>query len=204
MISCPFCRPGEDDVVLVNEDNVIAMCDAKPILAGHVIVASRSHIPSILDLPDQERRQVRAVQDRLASAILLAYGDVGAYEHGRSAVCRFGMIDGGHLHAHLHLMPHSFDLIGAAQGAPSTEPASILTSRGDLRYLYQRLGIDGAEFWSVAYGYNVPRHFVRSAAQLELTHCGIPWLPLDSHPSLHDNTVNATAETIRAALRTVN
>lgn len=202
MNSCPFCCPGEDDVVLVNQDNVIAVCDAQPILAGHVIIASRSHIPSMLDLSDQERQEVRQVQDRLASAIFEAYGDVGAYEHGRSAICRFGMADGGHLHAHLHLIPFSFDLIGAAQGASSREPPEILISRPDLRYLYQNLGITGAESWSVAYGYNVPRHIVRSATQDEMTRRGIPWLALDSNPNLHDDAVAATFETIRAALAT--
>jgi diadenosine tetraphosphate (Ap4A) HIT family hydrolase len=200
MIVCPFCRPSEDDVVLISRDGVIAVCDARPLLDGHVIIASRSHIPSILDLPEGERGEVRDLQENLASVIQLAYGEVGAYEHGRSAVCRFDMADGGHLHAHLHLIPFSFDLIAAAEGVSSSEPPTSLNSRADLRYLYQKLGLDGAESWCVAYGYNVPRHFVRSAAQSELTRRGVPWIALDSNPNIHDDAVTATAETIQGAL----
>lgn len=200
MLACPFCQPSDEDVILLNDGGVIALCDARPILAGHVLIASRSHIPSVLDLSEAERTTVRQIQERVTSAVRAAFGDVGAYEHGRSAVCRFGMIDGGHLHAHVHLLPVAFDLITMAGGHLSPSPPRELRDRRELRYLYQKLGTGGAESWHTAYGFNVPRHFVRSAAQEEFSRRAIPWLEVNSDPVLHEEAIAATAASIKAEL----
>jgi histidine triad (HIT) family protein len=200
MPTCPFCHPSDSDVILIDRAGVLAVCDARPIVVGHLLVVSRSHIPSVFDLPVGERAEFRLVQARITAAVQAAFGDVGSYEHGRSAVCRFGVADGGHTHAHVHVLPAAFDLIGESTGVLSLEPPPGLSDHAGLRYLYQKLGINGLEEWSAIHGPRVPRHFVRTAFQDELTRRGIPWLPIGTDPANHDETIEETATIIRQRL----
>jgi histidine triad (HIT) family protein len=201
MLLCPFCQPSASDVLLLESDRILVLCDAKPITVGHLLITSRSHVPSVFDLQIEEYVQVRSVARKVVDVVRQSFGEVGVYEHGRSAICRFGMVDAGHTHAHLHILPLSFDLIGnIGSGTRSRTPPAALSLNGADRYLYQEVGDGATEVWSVAHSGEVPRHFVRLAAQNELKRRGLGWLPIDTDPNDHEEAVLLTQARLGAAL----
>lgn len=185
----------------MNKNGILVLCDARPIVVGHILVTSRSHIPSVLDLPEAERAEMRQVQDNIASFVQLGFGEVGTYEHGRSAICRFGAADGGHTHAHVHVLPIAFDLIRRAGGIGARNPPPLLNKYPNLRYLYQKLLAGGLEQWCVADGAEVPRHFVRTAVQNELARRGATWLPITADIAIHEEAILKTVAAIQGVLR---
>jgi hypothetical protein len=97
-------------------------------------------------------------------------------------------------------VPFAFDLVGRSGGVASAEPPGVLNSHAGLRYLYQKLGVGGPEEWSTVDAVSIPRHFVRTASQAELTRRSIPWLPIGSDSVTHDEAVAKTEAAIRAQL----
>ncbi len=171
-----------------------AICDARPALAGHVLITSREHVPSVFDLDEPAYSQLRGLQQEIASRVQLACGEVGVYEHGRSVLCRFHQANRGHVHAHLHVLPVSFDLIGRSgyEQKWSHIPSNELI-REDDRYLYQEIGNVPMETWATG-SLPVQRHFVRAELQNVLSERGRDWIPLTSQPDEHDEAVDKTAD----------
>jgi hypothetical protein len=114
-------------------------------------------------------------------------------------VCRFHDINRGHCHAHLHVLPASFDLIGRTghdlkwKGRPTT--ADVTANE---RYLFQEIGDIPEQTWAVG-SLPIWRHFVRTAFQDLLAESGQSWIPLSATPDDHDENVERTALLFRNA-----
>jgi len=166
--------------------------DAKPIIAGHTLVAPKAHVPSVADLGPLDQAQLRIVQREVSRRLCVARGEAGAYEHGRSALCRFHAADRGHIHAHVHVVPVSFDLIGQTEAEAPSEHISLPFGLPDgKRYLYQETGPSPNETWALA-GWPIKRHVVRSELQRELSRRGVEWIAVDADAATLDDAEDET------------
>jgi histidine triad (HIT) family protein len=102
--SCTFCRiiGGDEMVSLVYEDDqVLAFLDIQPMSAGHTLVVSREHFPTLFDLPEQLAARCLAVARQLAPGLQRATGATAL-----NVFCANGRAGGQDvLHFHLHLIP---------------------------------------------------------------------------------------------------
>lgn len=196
---CPFCQPTEEDIVILETPYARAICDARPAMVGHVLVTSTNHIPSAFDIEEPASAHLRLVQQEVSWRMHNHFGEVGVYEHGRSMICRFHDINRGHVHAHLHILPVSFDLITRSgyESIWSVQPTKLEITTND-RYLYQEIGDYPKQLWATG-RLPVRRHFVRSELQDVLSERGIAWIPLESSPDDHDDAVEATASILKTA-----
>lgn len=172
-----------------------AICDARPAIVGHTLVCSTNHVASAFDLADQSYAHLRVMQEEISRRTYEAFNEVGVYEHGRSMLCRFHVVNPGHIHAHLHVLPVSFDLIGRSGYEHKWDgpPGNSITAED--RYLYQEIGKVPNETWAVG-KLPVRRHFVRAELEEVLRQGQRPWIPLTATPDDHDDAVEETASLI--------
>ncbi|RKG88094.1 hypothetical protein D7V97_42845 [Corallococcus sp. CA053C] len=188
MSDCPFCRIAGHERLLFTTPGARVLCDARPALVGHVLVVSEAHVPSAEDLDGLDYLRFRLAQQEVAARLHAVFGEVGVYEHGRSAICRFHCADRGDTHAHAHVVPISCDLVertGFITRLERRPPAEQLVETD--RYVYQEAGATPASTWGFGGG-NVRRHFVRSELHRVLEERGARWVPLDAPPSEHRET----------------
>jgi len=197
MLDCPFCLPTADDVVLLETPHARVMCDEKPIVVGHLLVAPKMHIGSFLDLPQMVQAHVLLLQQEASRRIRHLFGEVGVYEHGRSAICRFQLPNPGHIHAHFHVLPVSFDILRFIHTDWICEepPQAILSA--EERYLFQEIGDLPERNWAGG-RLSVLRHFIRSAIQSEVAQRGVSWFSLSAPPAEHEAAVEQTASLFRS------
>jgi diadenosine tetraphosphate (Ap4A) HIT family hydrolase len=193
---CPLCSPTTEDRIVIRSSRALAVCDAMPAMLGHILVAPISHCPSVLDLSPPDREHVRIVEQEIGQRLYLWQGDWGHYEHGRSLLCRFHTISPPNLHAHVHSLPYSFDLVHQSDDA--TEEGGPAVGR----YLYQRTRRAPEERYA-AVGTETPRHVVRSTLERVLREAGRVPISLEESADVHDNAVTiAHFELTRRNLRT--
>jgi histidine triad (HIT) family protein len=101
---CIFCDivHGAAEVSVCYEDaDAIAFMDIQPVNAGHVLVVSRQHFESFLDLPKSLGAHLFEVAMQLAPAI----GKVSAAD-GMNVIVSSGAVAGQDVfHFHIHLIP---------------------------------------------------------------------------------------------------
>jgi diadenosine tetraphosphate (Ap4A) HIT family hydrolase len=190
--ACPFCSPADDDHIVFETRSSRVLCDARPIVPGHLLVAPKAHVASAMDLPPLAYADLRAASQEACWRVRCSFGEVGVYEHGRSAVCRFHANDQRHFHAHLHVLPISFDLLSACPpGQRLQSPPSILHTP-DTRYVYQECDTPPREAWGTFDRVVPPRHLVRLEAERSLRSRGRRFLPLDLPAWEHEEAVDRT------------
>ena len=101
---CTFCDiiKGAAEVSVCYEDtDSIAFMDIQPVNAGHVLVVSRQHFESILDLPRSLATHLFEVAMELAPAIRKVSG-----ADGMNVIVSSGAAAGQDVyHFHIHLIP---------------------------------------------------------------------------------------------------
>ncbi|MBI4409023.1 MAG: HIT domain-containing protein [Gemmatimonadetes bacterium] len=134
--TCIFCRilGGEEMVSIVYEDErAIAFLDIQPVSAGHTLVVSREHYPTLFELPDELAAHCLSVARKIAPGIKRATG--AAAINIFSANGRAGGQDV--LHFHLHLIPVREGEHFALQLPP---PGAAIPSRSELDIMAARIG----------------------------------------------------------------
>jgi histidine triad (HIT) family protein len=101
---CVFCSivTGETpaDVVL-DEADLVAFLDARPVFKGHVLLVPREHVVTLLDLPDRLRDPFLAAAQRLARAVVDGLGAQGSF------VATNNVVSQSVPHLHLHVVPRT-------------------------------------------------------------------------------------------------
>ena len=119
---CIFCRlaAGEIPAARVHEDALtIAFMDIGQVNPGHVLVATRRHAATLLDITPEEAAAVLQSAQRVARAIQAVFDPPGLtllQANGRAG-------DQTVFHFHMHVLPrHGGD--GVALAWPRKEPAA--------------------------------------------------------------------------------
>lgn len=104
MADCIFCAivagEAEADVVL-DEPDVMAFLDRRPVFKGHVLLVPREHVVTLPDLPAAQRDGFLAAAQRLATAVVEGLGAQGSF------VAMNNVVSQSVLHLHLHVVPRT-------------------------------------------------------------------------------------------------
>ena len=119
---CIFCRlvAGEIPAATVYADNLtVAFMDIGQVNPGHVLVATKRHAATLLDITPEEAAAVMQTAQRVARAVLATFNPPGLtllQANGREG-------DQTVFHFHMHVVPrHAQD--GIALSWPRKEPTS--------------------------------------------------------------------------------
>jgi histidine triad (HIT) family protein len=99
---CVFCeiiagaRPAD---VVLNEPDVVAFLDARPLFKGHVLVAPRAHFATLPDVPDGTLAPLFGAVKRVARAV-----EAALEAHG-SFVAINNKVSQSVPHLHVHVVP---------------------------------------------------------------------------------------------------
>lgn len=119
---CIFCRIVQQELpaALVYEDALtLAFMDIGQVTPGHVLVASRRHAATLLELTEAEAAAVMQTAQRMARAVQTAFAPAGI------TLLQANGAAGGQTvaHFHLHVVPrHAGD--GIALAWPRKEPGA--------------------------------------------------------------------------------
>ena len=101
---CVFCSivAGElpADVVL-DEPDLLAFLDRRPVFKGHVLLVPREHVVTLPDLPAALRDPFLAAGQRLATAVVDGLGAQGSF------VAMNNVVSQSVPHLHLHVVPRT-------------------------------------------------------------------------------------------------
>src|SRR5205085_10363527 len=80
--ACPFCEIVEGERaahMVLDEADVIAFLDMRPVFPGHTLVVPRAHVETLVDLPDDLLAPLFAATRRLAAAVVDGLGADGSF-----------------------------------------------------------------------------------------------------------------------------
>jgi histidine triad (HIT) family protein len=103
-VSCLFCDivSGTTPAHLVLEDDdVVAFLDHRPVFKGHVLLVPREHVVTLPDLPARLRDPFLAAGQRLAAAMVTALGAQGSFMAVNNTVSQ------SVAHLHMHVVPRT-------------------------------------------------------------------------------------------------
>lgn len=127
-MDCVFCKivSGEIPSSRVFEDGTtVAFMDQGQVNPGHVIVATRSHVESILGLDDGLARDVFATAARVAKALQAAFHPQGITLLQANGAAGWQTV----FHFHLHVLPRHADdgvnITWPAKRPPAAELARL-------------------------------------------------------------------------------
>ncbi|SEE64086.1 HIT family protein [Ruania alba] len=101
---CTFCRIVSGDLeahVVMDEPDVVAFLDARPVFQGHTLLVPRRHVPTLPDLPADLAGAFWSAGQRLASVIPTALGAQGTF------VAVNNVVSQSVPHLHLHVVPRT-------------------------------------------------------------------------------------------------
>ncbi len=101
---CVFCaiiRGEQSAHIVADEPHVLAFLDSHPLFLGHVLLVPREHVPTLLELPDDEVGPLFGSVQRMARAVTEALGCDG------TMVLNNNVISQSVPHLHLHVIPRN-------------------------------------------------------------------------------------------------
>ena len=99
---CVFCAIAAGDVpaaMVLNDDDVAAFLDARPVFKGHVLVVPRGHVPTLSDLGPAQLTTLFATVQRVARAVEAGLGADGTF------VALNNKVSQSVPHLHVHVVP---------------------------------------------------------------------------------------------------
>lgn len=104
MADCVFCSivAGEADADLVlDEPDLVAFLDRRPVFKGHVLLVPRAHVVTLPELPAAQRDGFLEAAQRLATAVVEGLGAQGSF------VAINNVVSQSVPHLHLHVVPRT-------------------------------------------------------------------------------------------------
>ncbi|MGC4109407.1 MAG: HIT family protein [Nocardioides sp.] len=101
---CVFCSIIEGEVpadVVLDEPEVVAFLDARPVFKGHMLLVPREHVVTLPDLPARLRDPFLDGAQRLARAVVDGLGAQGSF------VAMNNVVSQSVAHLHLHVVPRT-------------------------------------------------------------------------------------------------
>lgn len=101
---CVFCSiiSGEIEAeVVLDEPELVAFLDARPVFRGHTLLVPREHVVTLPDLPARLRDPFLEAGQRLARAVVDGLGAQGSF------VAMNNVVSQSVPHLHLHVVPRT-------------------------------------------------------------------------------------------------
>jgi histidine triad (HIT) family protein len=101
---CLFCAAAggsEPSHVVLDEPDVLAFLDHRPVFKGHVLVIPRIHVVTLPDLPTELLQPLFGVVARCAMAMVEALGAEGSW------VAENNIVSQAVPHLHVHVVPRT-------------------------------------------------------------------------------------------------
>ena len=104
MDGCTFCRIVAGDLpafVVLDEPDVLAFLDVRPVFEGHTLVVPRQHRDTLLDLAPAELPVLFGAARRVAAAVVDGLGAQGSWVSINNVVSQSVP------HLHVHVVPRT-------------------------------------------------------------------------------------------------
>jgi histidine triad (HIT) family protein len=101
---CVFCGIVAGEVpadVVLDEPDLLAFLDRRPVFKGHVLLVPRQHVVTLPDLPAGLRDPFLDAAQRLATAVVAGLGAQGSF------VAMNNVVSQSVAHLHLHVVPRT-------------------------------------------------------------------------------------------------
>ncbi len=101
-MECPFCAIGRGELaasVVIRDEQVCAFMDTRPVFKGHVLVATREHVPDLLELPRAQMEPLLFAVQRIARAMETGLGADGSFVAVNTKISQSVP------HLHVHVVP---------------------------------------------------------------------------------------------------
>jgi histidine triad (HIT) family protein len=101
---CTFCRIVAGDLpahVVLDEPDVLAFLDVRPVFEGHTLVIPRRHHDTLLDIGPHELPGLFAAVQRVAAAVVDGLGAQGSWVSVNNVVSQSVP------HLHVHVVPRT-------------------------------------------------------------------------------------------------
>ena len=101
-MDCVFCRirDGELDAhIVLDEPDVLAFLDARPVFPGHTLIVPRVHHDTLPDLPGELLHPLFEAVQRMSVAVPAAMGAEGTFVAANNVVSQSVP------HLHIHVVP---------------------------------------------------------------------------------------------------
>ena len=101
---CTFCAIVAGDLpaaVVLDEPDLMAFLDVRPVFKGHVLLVPRTHVVTLPDLPAALRDAFLEAAQRLATAVVEGLGAQGSF------VAMNNTVSQSVPHLHLHVVPRT-------------------------------------------------------------------------------------------------
>ena len=102
--ACTFCRIVGGELpafVVLDEPDVVGFLDTRPVFPGHVLVVTRAHRSTLLDVPPGELDVLFAAVQRVAGAVESGLGAGGSWVSVNNRVSQSVP------HLHVHVVPRT-------------------------------------------------------------------------------------------------
>lgn len=103
-MACVFCSIVAGDLpadVVLDEPDVLAFLDRRPVFKGHVLLVPRVHVETLLDLPPELHAPLLEAAQRLAAAAVTGLGAQGTF------VAMNNVVSQSVPHLHVHVVPRT-------------------------------------------------------------------------------------------------
>jgi len=103
-VPCVFCSIISGEIpaeIVLDEDDVVAFLDSRPVFKGHTLLVPREHVVTLLDLPAGLRDGFLEAAQRLAGAVVEGLGAQGSF------VAMNNVVSQSVAHLHLHVVPRT-------------------------------------------------------------------------------------------------
>lgn len=153
--NCPHCNIGSQalNYLLEQTANFYIVCDAHPLIEGHILIIPKEHISCIGEYPKDLFEEFLDLNKKVSEFLLKEYGSVSSFEHGVFGQTVF--------HSHIHYLPFNGD---SNEIIPEEEKLFEFNDLSELQTLFKRDG--GYLFFSIGkskyvvdVGITAPRFF---------------------------------------------
>jgi len=139
---CLFCakgrlRPGKRNLVVARTEQVLVLLNLYPYNVGHMMIATRRHIPSLADLTREESLELNTWLGRAEQALTREYKP-----HGFNIGLNLGRVAGAGVlgHLHWHVVPR---WSGDSNFMPVTANTKVIPESLDRTYERVRKALEG-------------------------------------------------------------
>jgi diadenosine tetraphosphate (Ap4A) HIT family hydrolase len=135
--NCPHCDPKSQAFKYPLEDtgNFYIVCDAHPLVEGHILIIPKQHVSCIGEYPENLFKELLKLNEKVSQFLKKEYGSVSSFEHGIFGQTVF--------HSHAHYLP--FD--GKPTDIIPENKLSVISGLSELKNLLE--GNGGYLFFSL-------------------------------------------------------